>query len=212
MSPQDIFDRLTKELGEDVVFDLHADPKKDKDPWFQVAPAAIARVGTRLKDDPELACNYLECVTGTDYPTDKKIHVTYHVYSLSKKHRVVIKCFCDRESPSLPTVSTIWSTANWQERECFDLLGVTFEGHPDLRRILLPEDWEGYPLRKDYKEKVRSLGFPRKWGTAVKKPVRNQDTGRYDGGYEMEHWDDHQDAHIVAPSLRVKTKTQEGDG
>lgn len=160
MSPQDIFERLGKELGADVVFDLHADPKKEKDPWFQVAPAAIARVSAFLKKDPELACDYLECVTGVDYPSDKKIHVVYHIYSMSKKHRVVIKCLCDRETPSLPTVAVVWSTANWQERECFDLLGVTFEGHPDLRRLLLPEDWEGHPLRKDYKEKDNYHGIP----------------------------------------------------
>lgn len=160
MSPQDIFERLQKELGAEVVFDLHADPKKDKDPWFQVAPAEIARVCKLLREDADLAFNYLECVTGTDYPNDKKIHVTYHVYSMSKKHRVVLKCFCDREDPRLPTVSTVWSTANWQERETFDLLGVTFEGHPDLRRLLMPEDWEGFPLRKDYKEAASYHGIP----------------------------------------------------
>ena len=160
MTPQDIFERLQKDLGAEVVFDLHADPKKDKDPWFQVAPAEIARVCKLLKEDADLACNYLECVTGTDYPNDKKIHVTYHVYSMSKKHRVVLKCFCDREDPRLPTVSTVWSTANWQERETFDLLGVTFEGHPDLRRLLMPEDWVGFPLRKDYKEAESYHGIP----------------------------------------------------
>jgi NADH-quinone oxidoreductase subunit C len=106
-----------------------------------------------LKTDPAFAFDYLECITGVDYPDDKKIAVVYHLYSYSKKHRIVLKAFLDREDPAIPTLVNVWSCANWQERECFDLLGVIFEGHPDLRRLLLPDDWEGYPLRKDYEEK-----------------------------------------------------------
>jgi len=160
MTPESIFKRLEAELGAEAVFDFRADPVKDRDPWFKVAPARIEDVCERLKHDPELACDYLECITGVDYPTDKKIAVVYHVYSYTKKHRVVLKCFLDRASPALPTVVNVWSAANWQERECFDLLGVNFEGHPDLRRLLLPEDWEGHPLRKDYKEKDEYHGIP----------------------------------------------------
>lgn len=160
MTPEAIFKRLQDELSAEVVFDLHADPAKDRDPWFQVAPAQIEEVCERLRDDPDLSCDYLECITGVDYPKEDKIAVVYHVYSYSKKHRVVLKCFLDRASPSLPTVVNAWSTANWQERECFDLLGVIFEGHPDLRRLLLPDDWEGHPLRKDYTEKPDYHGIP----------------------------------------------------
>lgn len=160
MTPEAIFQKLQAELGAEAVFDLFADPAKAKDPWFKVAPAQIEKVCERLKADPELACDYLECITGIDYPADKKIAVVYHVYSYPKKHRVVLKCFLDRDSPALPTVVNVWSTANWQERECFDLLGVRFEGHPDLRRLLLPDDWEGHPLRKDYKEKDHYHGIP----------------------------------------------------
>jgi NADH-quinone oxidoreductase subunit C len=86
--------------------------------------------------------------------------VVYHVYSYEKKHRIVLKCFLDRADPVLPTVQEVWRAANWQERECFDLLGVLFDGHPDLRRLLLPDDWEGHPLRKDYTEPDHYHGIP----------------------------------------------------
>jgi NADH-quinone oxidoreductase subunit C len=160
MTPEAIFQRLADSFGAEAVFELHADPAKDKDPWFKVAPAQIEKVCERLRDDPDFACDYLECVTGVDYPSEKKIAVIYHVNSYTLKHRVVLKCYVDREAPALPTVVNVWSTANWQERECFDLLGVLFEGHPDLRRLLLPDDWEGHPLRKDYAEKADYHGIP----------------------------------------------------
>ena len=160
MTPEAIFKRLQDELGAEAVLELFADPAKQKDPWIKVAPAQIEKICERLKQDPEFDCEYLECITGVDYPTDKKIVVVYHVYSYSKHHRVVLKAFTEREAPSLPTVVNVWSTANWQERECFDLLGVNFEGHPDQRRLLLPDDWVGHPLRKDYKEQDEYHGIP----------------------------------------------------
>lgn len=160
MTPDAIFKQLQDKFGSETVFDFHADPKKDHDPWFQVAPWEIEAVCEHLRSDPALAFNYLECITGVDYPDDHKIHVVYHVYSYSKKHRVVLKCLLDREDPAMPTLVNVWSTANWQERECFDLLGVLFEGHPDLRRLLMPDDWEGHPLRKDFEEKEDYHGIP----------------------------------------------------
>lgn len=160
MAPEDIFKRLQEKLGEAVVYDFHDGKGGDKDPWCQVEPYGIEDVGILLKTDPELHFDYLECVTGIDYPDDGKIAVVYHVYSYVKKHRIVLKCFLERQDPALPTLSGVWSTANWQERECFDLLGVLFEGHPDLRRLLLPDDWEGHPLRKDYEEADDYHGIP----------------------------------------------------
>lgn len=160
MTPEAIFQRLEETFGSETVFDFHGDPKKDKDPFFQVLPAKIEAVCEQLRTDPELACDYLECITGVDYPDLKKIVVVYHVYSYTKLHRVVLKAFLDRDTPEMPTVVNVWSTANWQERECFDLLGVRFVGHPDLRRLLLPEDWEGHPLRKDFTEKGDYHGIP----------------------------------------------------
>jgi NADH-quinone oxidoreductase subunit C len=125
-----------------------------------VAPWEIEPVCEHLRADPELACDYLECITGIDYPDLKKIVVVYHVYSYARKHRVVLKAFLDRDDPVMPTLVNVWSVANWQERECFDLLGVLFEGHPDLRRLLMPDDWEGHPLRKDFEEKEDYHGIP----------------------------------------------------
>ncbi len=159
MKAEAIFDKLKGELGDTVVFDFHP-AGADKDPWFQVDPYSIEQVAVRLKTDPELHFDYLECLTGIDFPDDKRIHVVYHVYSYVKKHRVVMKALLDRADPAVPTLCNVWPAANWHERECFDLLGVLFDGHPDLRRLLLPDDWEGHPLRKDYVEADDYHGIP----------------------------------------------------
>jgi NADH-quinone oxidoreductase subunit C len=160
MTPQDIFKKLQAQFGDQAVFDLHEDPKKDKDPWFQCAPYSFEEVGTFLRDDPECLFDYMECLTGTDYVKEGQIRVTWHLYSYPLKHRVVIKCFLPRADAAMPTMVNVWPVCNWQERECFDLLGVLFEGHPDLRRLLLPDDWEGHPMRKDYGEKDEYHGIP----------------------------------------------------
>jgi len=160
MTPKEIFESLAQRFGEGAVFDFHEDAKKDKDPWFQCAPARLVEIATHLRDEPSLAFDYLECMTGTDYPDKKQIHVALHVYSYARKHRVVIKLLLPRDAPTCPTLTGVWPVANWQERECFDLLGVTFEGHPDLRRILLPDDWVGHPLRKDFAEGNEYHGIP----------------------------------------------------
>jgi NADH-quinone oxidoreductase subunit C len=185
MTPEKIFKELQTELGEEVVFDFHADPAKDKDPWFQVAPWEIERVAERLKTSKDYSFDYLECVTGIDYPDLGQIHVVLHLYSYALRHRVVIKCFLDRNDAVMPTLVNVWSTANWQERECYDLLGVLFEGHPDLRRLLLPDDWEGHPLRKDYEEKDEYHGIPtvrpnpiELYKLEVKKPAASADTAK----------------------------------
>ncbi len=160
MTPEAIFKRLEEKFGAETVFDFHPVSSKERDAWFKVSPWEIEAVCEHLRDAPDLAFDYLECITGVDYPDDKQIVVVYHLYSYTKKHRVVLKAFLDREDPAMPTLVNVWSAANWQERECFDLLGVLFEGHPDLRRLLLPDDWEGHPLRKDYEEKEEYHGIP----------------------------------------------------
>lgn len=160
MDPKSIFETLQAKFGDQAVYDLHADAGKDHDPWFFVKPEHLTAVCTHLRDDPAIACDYLECLSGVDYPDKNVLHVVYHLFSYTRRHRVVLKVVVPREAPTLPTVSSIWSAANWQERECYDLLGVVFEGHPNLRRILLPDDWVGHPLRKDYKEQPDYHGIP----------------------------------------------------
>lgn len=123
-----------------------------KDPWIPVEPASIAEVGRFLHDEPDLAFDCLSNLAGVDYKAKGQIQVVYHLYSYRHRHRIVLKVDAPRDTPRVPTVESIWSAANWHEREIYDLLGVVFEGHPDLRRLLMPEDWIGHPLRKDFVE------------------------------------------------------------
>lgn len=110
----------------------------------------IAEVCHFLRDDPKLRFNYLSDVCGVDYfPKDPRFEVVYHLYSIPFKYRIRLKCRLN-EGERVPTVVGIWKTANWHERETYDMYGIVFEGHPDLRRIYLSEEFEGYPMRKDY--------------------------------------------------------------
>jgi len=123
-----------------------------KDPSIMVSPAAIVPVCQFLKDEPDLAFDALSNESGVDYKAKNVIEVVYHLYSYGQRHSIVLKVDAPRDNPVVPTVEHVWKAANWLEREIYDLLGVTFEGHTDLRRLLLPEDWVGHPLRKDYVE------------------------------------------------------------
>ncbi len=139
-----------------------------KDPWIEVAAAVIVDVARFLKHDERLQFDHLNNLTGVDYcePDPKKaakfnhpphIEVVYHLTSYSLRHRITVKVKVARwkdeatkSLPEVPTVSNVWAIADWHEREAYDLVGINFTGHPNLRRILCPEDWEGHPLRKDY--------------------------------------------------------------
>ena len=107
----------------------------------------------KLKSDSDLAFDYLFCLSGVDWP--KYLEVVYHLESTHHKHQLVLKVrTADRENAALDTVCDIWRTAELHEREVYDLLGVRFNNHPDLRRFFLEEGWVGHPLRKDYKDEV----------------------------------------------------------
>jgi NADH-quinone oxidoreductase subunit C len=113
---------------------------------------AIVDICTFLHDDPEMKFNYLRDITAVDYMGKKDIRfeVVYHLYSLDHRHMIRLKAKVSEGDCSIKTVVPIWAGANWHERECYDMFGIVFKGHPDLRRLLMPEDWEGWPLRKDY--------------------------------------------------------------
>jgi NADH-quinone oxidoreductase subunit C len=99
-----------------------------------------------------MGLEYLNCVCGVDWIAEKQMEVVYNVSSLSHPVKVEMKVFLPRDDPRVRSVVPVWPAANWHERETYDLFGIVFEGHPDLRRILLPEDWLGHPLRKDYED------------------------------------------------------------
>ncbi|AFD06804.1 NADH-quinone oxidoreductase subunit C [Solitalea canadensis] len=154
MEFNDIKRLLTDKFGEAVIVSEQSDGLQ---PSLTIKPELIAEVCLELRDNEQTYFDFLSCLSGVDYGEEQsKIGVVYHLSSIPFKKQLVLKVekAFDRNSsklPSFPTVSTVWRTADWHEREAFDLLGIDFEGHPDLRRILLPDDWEGYPLRKDYK-------------------------------------------------------------
>lgn len=102
-----------------------------------------------LRDDPEIAFDLLSSVTATDWPRrSPRFWVSYELYSVEHHHRLRLKVGVGDQDPSVPSVTALYPTADWHEREVYDFYGIGFDGHPDLRRILLPEDWEGHPLRK----------------------------------------------------------------
>jgi NADH-quinone oxidoreductase subunit C len=149
VKPQEIHTRLKDKFGESIL----SFEEIVADPYILVAPEAIADVGRYLAEDDALAFDSLMCLSGVDLGAkDENFEMVYHLHSMTHLHKVVLKALVPKEDPHLPTVENIWKTANWHEREVYDLYGVVFEGHSDMRRILMPDDWEGYPLRKDYKD------------------------------------------------------------
>lgn len=116
---------------------------------LEIDPSRIAAVCLHLRDTIQFV--RLSAVTAVDrYPSEPRFEVVYLLHSLERNQRVRLKCRLPGEAPEIESVCDVWPSANWYEREVFDLFGVRFRGHPDLRRILMPEDWEGHPLRKDY--------------------------------------------------------------
>ena len=145
MSAQEIYDYLKKTLGDQVV-ELVDVPQTD--PYIRVLPEAVFDICHSLRDEDTMAFDYLMSLSGTDL--GEQVGVVYHLYSMQHRHKIVIKTEAPKSNPVVPSVERLWRTADWHEREAYDLIGVQFEGHHNLIRILLPYDWEGHPLRKDY--------------------------------------------------------------
>lgn len=112
-----------------------------------------------LHNDEAMSFEYPLSQTGVDWPDKKLIWSVYHLYSFKHGHKVVVKVELDRDKPSIPTVCDLWNGCEWFERETYDMFGVVFENHPDMRRIMMTDDWVGYPLRKDYRDS-RIVGKP----------------------------------------------------
>jgi NADH-quinone oxidoreductase subunit C len=154
MKPEEIAAILADKFGEKII----ESKLGVLSPWTVVDPGAIVEVSRFLKSDSTLLMDHLELLGGVDFKD--RIEVVYVVNSMSHHHRYTLKCRLPREEPKIQTVESIWPVANWHERETYDMFGVVFEGHSDLRRILCPDDWEGFPLRKDYKFPTRYRDMP----------------------------------------------------
>jgi NADH-quinone oxidoreductase subunit C len=153
MQPLEIYERVKARFG-DKVLEI-AD--KPLDPFIVVAPDSLVEICRFLKDDPDISMDCLSNESGVDYKDH--IQVVYHLFSYRHRHGAVLKVKLPRDNPRVATLETLWKSANWLEREIFDLVGVHFDGHSDLRRILMPEDWPGHPLRKDFVEPLEYHGI-----------------------------------------------------
>ena len=126
---------------------------------IRIPPQALIDVVTFLRDDPQLQYIFLESVSGVDYlDRDPRFEVVYHMVSLANRHRLALKVGVNEDEP-VPTVADMWPTATFQEREIFDMFGVPFAGHPSLQRILMPDDWDGHPQRKDHPLVYEEVAF-----------------------------------------------------
>ena len=145
-----IHGKLLAHFGPEVILGLTAAEGGVRDPFITVAGKRIDRVCLLLRGEPDLAFDFIQSITAID--TGESFTCVYHLYSYRHRHTLVLKAETGRPDPRLPTCTSVWPAADWYEREVYDLFGIRFDGHPDLRRLLLPEDWEGHPMRKDYKE------------------------------------------------------------
>jgi len=139
--------KLQRELGESVlgVEEFRGQTSVTLD------PEAIVNACQMLRDDAELDFNFLAALTAVDYwPSEPRYKIVYQLYSLANKEFIGLRAQLSNESPEISTIESIYPNANWHEREVFDMFGVTFKDHSDQRRIIMPYDWEGHPLRKDY--------------------------------------------------------------
>ena len=150
MDAKTIHERLVAAFGEGITsVNLEA-----ASPFVVVATDVIVDVATFCKNERELSFDNLMCLSAVDYPkeTPPRMEVVYHLLSYTHGHVFALKVHLPREEPRAPTVEGVWHVANWHEREAYDMFGIAFTGHSDLRRILLPDDWIGHPLRKDWED------------------------------------------------------------
>ena len=131
---------------------------EQNDDWIQLKPENWLKVAKWLKSDEKLYFDSLQCNTGIDLG-EGVLESRYNLHSMKHLHKVEIRIKVSAEKPDIPSVEQVWRVADWFERETYDMFGINFIGHRDLRRILLPDDWEGWPLRKDYEEQETYHGI-----------------------------------------------------
>ncbi len=134
-------------------------PWEDLEPQLLIRPEALVRACAFLRDEGDIRLDYMRCLTGVDVPPDA-MAVVIHLVSTVHRHRLVLRVETSREAPAVPSVECVWPGAGWFEREAWDLLGIDFPGNHDLRRLLLPDEWVGHPLRKDYAESQAFFNIP----------------------------------------------------
>ncbi len=147
MNVQEITDKIKSKFPDAII---EGKLEGVVDPFIKVSPSGWQDLASFLKNDDDLLFDYLMCLSGVDYGKGM-LGVVYNIYSMKKKHKLNVKIEVPKDNPEIHSIADIWKTANWHEREAYDLIGIRFIGHPDLRRILNPDDWEGHPLQKDYK-------------------------------------------------------------
>ncbi len=154
MSFEDIKLLLIDKFGTEVII---GEETGGLQPALLIEPTRIAEVCLELRNNPKTYFDFLSSITGVDYGTEaNRFGAVYHLASMPYQTQLTLKVSVENnrshdDLPTFPSITSVYRTADWHEREAYDLVGIFFEGHPDLRRILLPDDWEGYPLRKDYK-------------------------------------------------------------
>lgn len=165
MAPEEICKLLQAEFGEAIVDTV----VEGGHPYARVTPEKWPEIAVFLRDDARVAFNFLRAISSLDLAADNQLACIYDLNHLptdtpteliTETYLFAIRVVVDREHPVIPSVAHVWPTANWHEREAFDLMGVEFSGHPDLRRILCPDDWVGHPLRKDYEFPLEYHGIP----------------------------------------------------
>jgi len=158
MTSEEIVEKVKSDQGEDI----ESSEVNLGDPVLFISPRAIHNVAEYLKNDSDLDFDYLSHITGADYlneDREPRFEVVYELHSIDKNHSIRIRVGLEEEDPTVPTVSDLWKGALYPERELFDMFGFSVTGHPNLSRLIMPEEWEGNPLRKDYPLTIEDVTF-----------------------------------------------------